>query len=129
MDEESIDNDAFVITQPVWVLVERGSVAIDDQSRMVSCGDSAVILAAGLPQGSTVLLFTDQDLAERHAKLVVEAKLEPATFDSVDNFFLFLRWMQETNRAVNLMFDPGSKPSVKDKWDPIERFLRLAKRS
>jgi hypothetical protein len=127
MSEGDIDFDTFVITQPPWVLVERGSVVLDAHDCIDRCDDSSGILRAGLPAGAAVVVFTDKDLAERHARSIEGENLQAATFDSPDTFFGFLEWIVKFG-TPNLLFDPGDKPRPKDRLIPIEDFLHNVKR-
>jgi len=127
VSEEPSDSGSFVITGPVWVLVERDSVKLDDQLRIKVCGESSGILRVTTSIGSAVLVFTDQDLAERHAKIVGEANITPATFDTPGHFFMFLRWMEKTLDTPYVLFDPGDKSRPNDKIELIDKFLRGVK--
>ena len=114
--------DSFVFNWPLWLLTTEDSVERDERDTLVGLKESPAFDIAKQGDQARLIVFTDEDLADRYLSRVT-AKWVKVSFNDPDQFVSWLRSFAKAG-VTSLLFDPepcGISYSIGTVIESIER--------
>jgi hypothetical protein len=108
MNDLEFNHDGFLVTFPVWILTTPDSLIVEEDGRTCHFSENPVFFSITLDGVRCMLVFTDEDLAQRHIEENKLVSCVPCALRDNIQLMGFLRLAED--KVPLVAFDvPGPK--------------------